>query len=321
MSCLRNFLLYLFQLYSIFNGFSYIYFNKVTMKLYMCVKIYVYSVNIIYTVLIIHFYLKYLTVLIRSFRNDFNSDCLYIILYFFRILNFIGFVWLRKKEEISLKKCFKICLILWKTYYNKLSNISVDIIMEILKFINIFVIFIHAIYIFYKIIMEVYFSNWPDVIDSLSNNFFIAIENYIMLHHSLILSYMNNCFAIINYQLKYENILQPFANIYLQLAGLLKEINILKGPLIIAVLICQLMHISLNAYNMFLFILSIIIKSDLLFEEYIEAFIIIILSNNVILYFVICDRVYRTLRKLDATLLEYNLKKHNHEVCTLAIIN
>lgn len=285
------------------------------MKLYICVKIYVYLVNILYTVLIIHFYLKYLTVLIRSFRNDFNSDCLYIILYFFRILNFIGFVWLRKKEEISLKKCFKICLILRKTYYNKLSNISVDIIMEILKFINIFVIFIHAIYIFYKIIMQVYYSNWPDVIDFLSNKF------YIMLHHSLILSYMNNCFAIINYKLKYENIFQPFASIYLQLSGLLKEINILNGPLIIAVLICQLMHISLNVYNMFIFILSIIIKTDLLFEEYIEAFIIIILSNNVILYFVICDRVYRTLRKLDATLLEYNLKKHNHEVCTLAIIN
>lgn len=299
MTCLIYFLLQVFQYYSIFYGFNYIYidFEKSFVKFCKYIKLYVNLSNCIFIAPLIYTFKETLSATIDYPEEDIFFESFYIISY------------LRLEEEKTFKKWHQELLSYEKSFFSKVPNISADRTLEGFKVLNIFIILIHGLYSTYIIIRCVSYKQWFLLMDEFSILFLSAMENYIMFHHILILCYINNCFIQLNNQLKHEDIQESFGHIFYRLSLLLQQANHLKGPIICFVLFSQLVKISLNGLLILQFILfeQLYAKLDILIDN-------IVLTLNIFLYFIICDRVHRTTRETNRLLMEYTTKISNREV-------
>lgn len=114
MMCLTNFLLNFIQCHHIFYGFTFIYID-IGKPIYL--KIYVYLLNLIYAALIAYCFLEAINLTTKYFINELIMQLSYNIIYLAHMFMFVGLIWMRIKEEIFLRKWFKIIHPLQTTYF------------------------------------------------------------------------------------------------------------------------------------------------------------------------------------------------------------
>lgn len=310
MTCLTNFLLNFIQCHYIFYGFTFIYIDigKRTIKFPIYLKIYVYFLNLIYAALIVYCFLEALNLTTKYFVNELIMQLSYNIIYLAHMFMFVGLIWMRIKEEIFLKKWFKIILPLQTTYFDIHSQSLTDKTAERFQIFNVLILFIQGYYVLYKIALELMNKSWITLLETCVFNLFSLMENYIMIHHIFILCYIKNCFTKLNNELRIGEIHEAFAKIYLRISLLMREVNIINGPLIFLVLFCQLMQISIYIQMMF----ELFATSGYFFiMDLVMPFIIATIFLNIFLYFLICDQLYNTLKETGDILLLYDASKEN----------
>lgn len=323
MSRLLNRLLYLMQYYEIFYGLSYYYVNieKRLLKFYKFIKIYAYFINLIHTTIFVY-------KLTKSYITNFNSkkDEPMETMQFFiflddlgRFLKLVFFIEMRVKEERFFKKFHKFLTNFQSEYFDKISSITTDKITERIQIFNILLILIHFGYGVLRVVYHFYYGGFGGIFPIVQEGtfiYFVALENYIMFHHSLILTFIAKWFVKLNYQLKSENIHKNFIKSYLKLYWLLENVNVIYGKIIFVVLITQLVQISLDGFMLFqLFILN--------GASYWVCWSIIehtMFGIHIILYFLICECINRATIETVEILMEYITKKGNVQVYVIVKI-
>lgn len=316
MSQLFNFLIRLIQYHYIFYGLTYVYIDnsKRIVKFSIYLKIYVYIINIIYAVFAIH---NLLSVILEA-KYNLNGNEIYTycdtILYIIRLSIFAQLFLLRIREEISLKKWLKIFSPFQNIFFSRMYHELNDKFTHRLQIFNMLIILLESVFALCMFFAYLIDENWKMVMKFCIYGFFAIMENYIMIRHSFILCYIRSCYAKLNNQLKNEQIEKSIANVYNNLDLVIQEVNILHGPVIFAVIMCQLVQISLNIYNIF----EIIINFDpfLLLDLtiLIEPSIFIILVINISVYFLLCDGVNRIVKETGEILKTYVTKRKNEQV-------
>lgn len=312
MSCLFNGFLKLFQYFGTFFGFFYLHidFHKRVLKIRKFIKLYVYFVNILFMA----FYTGYVIVTFDPIVFKKQNDVLSFFVLLFRFIGIIIFfllILLRIKEEKVLRKWLNTLNLLQTTYLEKISYKSNDKTAQIIIILKIFItVVIYNLFYFYLYIEYAISNDWWNIADAVSNHYLRAMQQYILLHHSLNLYYINNDLLKLNNQLQYQKVKQPFASIYKKLCLLLQQVNTLNGSIIFFVLTYQLMNISLYTFlNIFLYI------DDALFlKEYIQLCILVLSSIDLILYFLICERIHWNSYYTGCILKEYSTRDSNPEV-------
>lgn len=318
LSRLHNILLRLYQYNNILYGFSYIFidFKKHQLKVFKFLKIYVYSVNLLYVALIIFFFVEYLLKDYISFEDDVSmSQSTYITFNINRIFILTNLIILHFKENKLFKELHKIS----QEYCDQLIfNTSLDKTTEILQIFNIMLIFFNGIYTISKIVYFYIDEDIFDVIEGCIINIFIIIEQCIMFQHSFLLSYITKGLSLYKNLLINEQNVKNFYTLVNKLILLVKEVNNINGPIIFGVIFSQLLKISIYIRIILQFI-QITNIGLLNFMEFMQNFIFFVSSINIFLYFFICDRQYRIIKETENFLLEYIAKHRNKEVILLHI--
>lgn len=312
MSCLINFPYRLIQYYGILFGFSYAFYdieNRIV-KYFKYLKCYVYFINLLYAALSLHFSIYYTLLLINNIYNP-VEEYMIIITYICSILIFIFLIRLRWKEENTLKRWQKIFAALQIKYFDEQTCVSADSTLELFKIFNILIIFLQTCYTIFRII-SMNNKEWHNLTQCFLANVFLAMINYVMLRHSFVLCYINNCFSKIDKLLKNEGINYRLIYIYYKLSKLLQHVNSINGPIIFTVFIYQVIEIGIQLQYLFDLLLNIDIIG---YAEYVDIFIILILPLNICLYFFISDRLYRTTSDENTKMfMEYAVGKQDQEV-------
>lgn len=313
MTRLYNLLLRLIQYFNIFYGFTYIYIDieNLKVKYSIYIKIYVYCINLIQAFITISYFLESLKYTAVFLKSNTLMEILFLITFIIRFLIFLGLLWFRIQEEKYIKKWFKLFKTLQITSYDKMPKKSRNNTMKKAQIFCILIIFLHALYTGHKILPALLFCDWRDISLLYTNNFFIALEKCILFHHSFILSYINFNFLQLNNQLKNQKLQIDFFNIYRKFSLILKQVNRIYGSLIFSVLFCQIIGIASFAYTIFLYIIN---NNLVNYTDYIEPCIMIMLSFNNFLYFLICNEVSKTTIETGGIIKEYTGNKLNQEV-------
>lgn len=307
MSVLHNFL---YQYYSIFFGHTYIFidFKNGVLKFYLFLKIYIYLVNLLYALIIIYFLSCLIDEIMQFAAEDEMTKFTVIIFNVTRLGILIGLIVVRLKEEMVYKKWYNT----YETFLDKfIFNTTLNKTTEIIQILNILVIFVCGIYYIYKIIDSLLANYTFKNVNANVVDIFTIVEMFIMFHHNFILNYMAKGFSKLNNHLKTAQELTTFPMVYLKLSKLLEQVNILNGPLIFLVLFAQLIDIAIYIRTMFQFLPVI---NTLPFVNILSIPMLFIISANFILYFVLCDRLYRTTKETGEILKEYNAEQFNSEV-------
>ncbi|KAM7342293.1 uncharacterized protein ACRADG_009758 [Cochliomyia hominivorax] len=319
MTRLSNLLVCFALNYGIFFGLTYVYVdvNKSLVKCYICVKFYVYLVNLVYVIMQLYSFVDNLD---NLFFFNVNAVMAYanFILQIAPFYVLAGIIWFRFKEEIVLVKWYDIILSLQSTYFNKIPFKCNNKTIEIVHSLKIFIIIAHSCCSLLTAVRLLLRDDWAYMLDTFVKNYFILMLCHVMFHHILILHYINYCFSKLNQQLEYDQVLVPFAYIYLQLSLLLDEINTINGPIIFLVLFTTVMSNTLYVYS----------AIDLMYDSYnlrdydnlMDFLVFIWLSIAIFLYFLFCDLVYRTAEDTGKILMEYINRKQNEEVETISLV-
>lgn len=314
MQVLYNILLHLYQFYSIIFGYTYIFidFEKRIMKFYLFLKIYVHFANVLYALILIHYIADFIIYEGNTYANsDDMTEGTFMIFNLTRLCVLIGLIILRIKEEMTYKKWYN----LYQTYFDKLiPKISLDKSIEILLTFNILIMIVVGIFKSYELIDYIIEYDLFEVDKIICTWIFTAIEHHIMFHHNFLLSYITNGFIILNNQLRNEQNLKTMLQSYVKISMLLEQFNILNGPFILVVLFSQLIGISINICAMIQFLIML---NLLMTKQVMQTFTLFIITVNIILYFVLCDRLYRTIKETDEILMEYCARQLNPEVLHL----
>lgn len=220
----------------------------------------------------------------------------------------IGLIVVRLKEEMVYKKWYNT----YETFLDKyIFNTTLNKTTEIIQILNILIIFVSGVYYIHKVIDSLLANYTFKNVNANVVDIFTIVEMFIMFHHNFILNYMAKGFAKLNNHLKTAQELTTFPMMYLKLSKLLEQVNILNGPLIFLVLFAQLIDIAIYIRTMFQFLPVI---NTLPFVNILSIPMLFIISTNFILYFVLCDRLYRTTKETGEILKEYNAEQFNSEV-------
>ncbi|KAI8124006.1 hypothetical protein CVS40_5544 [Lucilia cuprina] len=143
------------------------------------------------------------------------------------------------------------------------------------------------------------------------------MPQFIMLHHSLNLYYIDHCLTKINKLLQHQQVTEPSA-IYYKLYVLLDQMNASFGPAIFCILVCTLVLNSTFSYNI------ISIFKELEFSEVFfffagESIVYFLMSFDLLLYYLICDQLCETTKKIDNIILEKMATVKDEEVGVLFI--
>lgn len=306
MSYLTNFIFSSYQLYAIFCGFTYIYVDieRRIMKSFRYIKIYVYIINLICLILLIYYFYIQFRNIQEYVKYNVVMDYINTVLYLLRIIIFGGLMWQRLKIE-NFHKIWRI------SYFDKLLPLPADKTMKRILILNIFIIYLQAFDVLYRAAVIVKYTHWIFLKQFSILEIFIAMENYVLLHHSLQLYYIKRCFTSLNNQLKNQKYVEKLSNIYSKLYLLLQQMNIINSPSIFGVFVSQLLHISLNVRR----IVEVIRHN--FYWDIKELYRISLFSSNIIIYFLICNRVYRIFREIGETVKECGDKQENQEVYVL----
>ncbi|KAM7343847.1 uncharacterized protein ACRADG_010757 [Cochliomyia hominivorax] len=316
MSRLSNFFVRFALYYGIFLGLTYIYvdIHKRRVKCYKFVKFYVYFINLFYISMQLCAFLESLSY-IFFFNTNAVKSYAYDILQIAPFFVFASLMWFRFKEENALEKLYKIILPLQLTYFDKIPFKTDSTAVEIVLSFKILILVGHSCSSLLNIVrLSIYFE-WRKMFEESLKNYFIIMLFYVLLHHVLILHYINYCFSKLNAQLKYDQVLVPFANIYLQLSVILEEINNINGPTIFIVLFAVILSITFYIYEVFdlMYNIFFIRNHDVL----IHFVVFIWLSIDMFLYYLFCDLVHGTTKNTREIILEYCIRKQNLEVETI----
>lgn len=253
MSRLYKLLLSIVNFYAIFFGLSYTYvnFEKRLVIFYTFLKIYVYFINLIYAAFLLYINIKYPIYELRKTTSFGTMELFMIIENSGRIFALIFLISMRLEKEKFFKKWRKLFSTFQNEYFDKIECITTDKITERIQIFNILLILIHCSYGIWRVILHLYYGGWLEVLEECPFIFFGAMENYIMFHHSLVLSFIAKWFAKLNYQLKNEELHENCINIYLKLDFLLEKVNYMNSKVIFAVLSTQLVQIALYLFLLF----------------------------------------------------------------------
>lgn len=316
MTCFINLLLRSIQYYSIYYGFTYLYVDieGYIVKLSKFIKLYTNIVNLIYAVVSIYFFRRKIKFLI--FHGDVLSY-FYILVYLIELYIFTRLLMLNLHLEKALKKWLKVySQLLINLQLDKQPLLSINKISKFCQILTIVLIYMLGIYNAHAIFTNLRYEEWYDVLNDSMFHYFAILENYVMLQHSFIVSYIANCFSRLNFLKRNRQICKDFGRIYYELSLVLKEVNILNGPCVLGVLLSQIIQIALNVINMFENILVMNTMNDIYFMDLITPGITMIQSTNIFLYFTICNRIYWTTEETGRIIREYYVDQENLEVCT-----
>ncbi|KAM7343522.1 uncharacterized protein ACRADG_010520 [Cochliomyia hominivorax] len=307
------------QFYGIICGFTYIFIDTKTkeVKISLKVKSYTYFVNFLYVFSMTYFHV-YNLINYPIYNDDFSVlFYAFSVEHFLRLFILFALILLRIREERALKKWIKIIQFLQAKYFDEITPITTDkVIKRILSF-NIFNIISHSVCS--VLIVFLYINNCKNftvINTTFYNNYFIAMEHYVMLHHGLLLWYLNNCFLKFNYQLQEKKLHRHVATIYSRLSLILQDVNALNGTVIFLVIVSLLLAISLYAYITIIYDLGIqLFDYDTIFD----FCIVIIFCIDIFLYFLICERVQNTTKETGRILMEYTTREYQKEIEIMAL--
>lgn len=133
---------------------------------------------------------------------------------------------------------------------------------------------------------------WADVIRAFIRILNSWLSHSIICHHGFVLCYFNNIFSKLNQQLESDEVQKDFTNIYIQISKILKEFNVIIGPIIFIMLSFLLMKHSFHICHLIQYWINDEIN---LFAALIYDFIFEILQYiDILLYFLICEWIERS---------------------------
>lgn len=304
MSFLYKSFLRLLQYFSILCGFSYTYVDieKHSVKFPKIVKVYVYLLNLIQCAFLLWYYgcaFKH-----AIYFTQKNSVMHYVFVFgiISRLILLLGNVFLHIGQENFLKKSLEIFLPLQAEYFDKLSEIPSNKILETAQICNISIMLSYAIYSNYLVVCDLIDAKWLGIMSSISDDYFVSLERYIMIKHSIMLCYISYFFSKLNKHLENRDVTISFANLYYKLTLQLEQVNIVNSPMIFFTLFSQLLAIC--SY-MHLVVSAILNKSMYKYLYYPEFIMMGLLVFSLFIYFLICECVYKTMRKTRDILMEY----------------
>lgn len=314
MSRLYKFLLYITQYYNITYGFSYIYVNidKRLLKFPIVLKIYVYFLNLMQSLIILYYYGRAFKEALYYMSKNAFMNYVFMIEVLVRMLIFLGNTMFHNKEEKFLKKYHNIHLKLQSDYIDKLSEISLNNILEIAQIIHILITLTYGLYTYYLMFGFLFNDNWEGCMFEYIDALFKGLERYVMFNHSVMLCYISYCISKLNKQLESGDIEEPYGRIYFKFSLLLDQVNILNSPMIFGTLFSQFLGCCSQAHQMFVVFLK---RNPDVQLNYVHIFMRSILNFNMFFYFLICDRIAYTTRKTMDILREHITNNQNEEVC------
>ncbi|KNC33658.1 hypothetical protein FF38_08780 [Lucilia cuprina] len=142
----------------------------------------------------------------------------------------------------------------------------------------------------------------------------LSTEHYILLHHSALLNYLNECFSLLNFQLAYvPDLPRNISSIYFQHVKLLEQLNRIYSPLAFCIQIHFLITVSIVSHTAVNVIHHAHNYSDI-FELSLVGNFYILLIIHMFGYFIICHQVFRNSRQTREILQQYEGNKHNQEL-------
>lgn len=302
MTSLYKFLLDCVQYYSIFLGLNYMYIdiNKRQVIFNKNVKIYVYFINILYGALLIY---RLITSVISYLKEGITvswNSYIELIFYTIRIYIFVSLIFSRSREEKALKMYLKI---LQSNYFDSFEMLIKLLVMILIIFCNGF----YVVYIAYPSIAERKF--WT-LFEHIAKYIETTMRHFILFHHSFILCYINHGIIKLNNQLQTLEVQESLADVYIKLTLILQQINRIFTPTILGVMLYLIFEITLSLFETIVVFIEDAIHLQYILEYSAEY----IFLSDIILYFVICDRIYKTGKETEQILRAYNLKQNNKEV-------
>lgn len=311
MSCRSNWHWRFLQYYCIFFGFTYTYVDieNRQVKFHKFVKIYVYIINLLFLFILYYFISTIQFLYYFGYNNAF--DYVYYLLHFVGIFVLAYFFVLRIKEENTINKWLEIFSLQQTRYFDKIINISIDKNPLLISMFTFIMIIVYNFYTIYVSLPDLVDGEWSALLQSSVPNIYIILEHHVLLQHGLILCYINYCFSQLNNQLQYGRVHAQFLRIHLYVSLLLEQMNKIYGPIIFCILFSQIVTIGLIIHG---FIELALDKFLLIRDNLFELTSVSCLSINIILYFLICERLHKTTTYTGQILMEFIVNKTNEEV-------
>ncbi|KNC23436.1 hypothetical protein FF38_13320 [Lucilia cuprina] len=228
-------------------------------------------------------------------------------------------IWLRLKGDKLLDKWLNIFLELQIKYFDKLQKTSVDGKTKIILIFNIIMMSTNSLATLVIMVPSLLDRDWLSLILDYLDGYCYALEHYIMLHHILLLSYINHCLSLLNNKLRYGPVKRSLVNNYFQLVKLLQEINDIYGPMIFNMFLGILLTSSIYADSILIYIKNGEYKLNL-FEYFVQVSALLLMWINLYLYFLICDRVNETSRETTIIILEYSTRSNDNQEVELLFL-
>lgn len=187
-------------------------------------------------------------------------------------------------------------------YFDKLSEIPSNKLSETAQICNISIMLSYAIYSNYLVICDLIGARWLSIMSRISDDFFTLLERYIMIKHSIMLCYISYFYSKLNKHLENRDVTMPLANLYYKLTLQLEQVNIVNSPMIFFTLFSQLLAICSYMHMVVLAIINKNMYKYLYYPEYIMRGVLVF---SLFIYFLICECVYKTMRKTKDILMEY----------------
>lgn len=312
MICLRNLLFRFSQYYGIFFGFTYalIDFKKSEIKFNNNVKIYVYLLNFI-TLLPMSIYK--LKGSIQFFVQDIGLTVIQVIPNIACVFMLPVLICRRLKEEQFHKSVFEKFISRQKRNFE-----SVDKCTNKVLIVQILILFAVTVYrlgdcIIY--IIEGY--RWNAMVNYLDFNF-KWLSHYILWHHGFILCYINYIFLKLNTQLDYyDQVLemkQSFAETYIENYCILQKWNTINSFSVFIALLQVLVSQIFSIFEVVHYIVIVNMTSNINILHVINLSVSMFELINIFLYYLICERISKTLKDTGRIIMEYSTRKQNWEV-------
>lgn len=311
MSCRSNWHWRFLQYYCIFFGFTYTYVDieNRQVKFRKFVKIYVYIINLLF-LFILYYFLSTIHFLFNfGYNNAF--DYVYYLLDLAGIFVLVYFFVLRIKEENTINKWLDIFSLQQTRYFDKIVDISIDRNSLRNSMFTFIIIIVYNFYTIFVSLPDLVDGEWSVLLQSCVPNIYIILQHHVLLQHGLILCYINYCFSQLNNQLQYGRVHAQFVRIHVYVSLLLEEMNEIYGPIIFCILFSQIITIGFIIHG---FIELALDDSLLLRDNLLELLSVFCLSINIILYFLICERLHKTTTHTGQILMEYIANETNEEV-------
>ncbi|KNC23437.1 hypothetical protein FF38_13323 [Lucilia cuprina] len=230
----------------------------------------------------------------------------------FHLISFVMIILLRYKGDKILEKFLKIFLSLKREYFDQILYQAYEENTKIIMIVNITIMTANSLVTIIKIVPILQEGAWMYAVIVFWHGYLYALQHYAMLHHGLILSYINHCLFQLNNQLRYEEVKPPLANVYFRLSKVLQEVNRLYGPTIFSMLLSILLTNSISTYTIIIYIKNG--ENFLEYEHLMQVSVLLLISIDLYLYFLICDRINETAGETQRVILEYNIRNYNEEV-------